>query len=201
MQDGELLESWRSGNRTAGEALIERHYGPVVRFFRTKAGEDADDLVQHTFLRCAEPQVVFRGTSSFRAFLFGIARNVLYEHIRSRLRDRKVDPDFAVSSAVDLNPRASTMAVRKAEQQRLIQALQRLPVELQMSLELYYWEELSVEELAVALEVPPGTIKSRLYRAREMLRDALQHLPAHAPLGDAPDVEQWSRRGPTNLPE
>jgi len=178
--DVQLLESWRSGDESAGEALVGAHYDSVLRFFRTKAGDDADDLVQRTFLRCVEPRSTFRGLSTFRAFLFGVARNVLFEHIRSRVRDRKVDPDFGVSSILDLEPRASTLAFEKAEQRQLVHALQLLPVDIQLTLELYYWEELSVDEVAEALEIPPGTVKSRLHRGRTLLRDAIDNAPADA---------------------
>ena len=77
-QDAAQLEAWRAGDQDAGEALIERHYASILRFFRTKAGEDADDLVQLTFLRCVEASERYRGDAGFRAFLFGIARNVLF---------------------------------------------------------------------------------------------------------------------------
>lgn len=175
--DAELLLAWRNGDRSAPETLVERHYDAVLRFFRTKAGADAEDLVQRTFLRCVDPASAFRGDSTFKAFLFGVARNVLFEHIRSIVRDGRADPEIGESSILDLNPRASTVAVERAEQRRLILALQRIPVDLQMTLELYYWEELSIEELARALDVPEGTVKSRLHRARGLLKEALESAP------------------------
>lgn len=189
--DAELLQSWRGGDERAGTVLLERHYESVLRFFRTKAGDDADDLVQQAFLRTLEAAERFRGDSTFRAFLFGVARNVLYEHIRRRMKDRKADPDFGVSSILDLNPRASTIALRMAEQRALIDALQRMPVEIQIVLELHYWEELSVDEVAVAVDVPSGTVKSRLHRGRGLLREAMESAPegARAPLA------AWLQRG------
>ena len=81
------------------------------------------------------------------------------------------------SSIVDLAPGLSTIAIQRAEQRLLVEALQRLPLDLQMAIELYYWEELSVAELAEALEVPAGTVKSRLHRARELLREEMNRLP------------------------
>lgn len=157
--------------------MIGRHYASVLRFFRTKAGPDADDLAQRTFLRCVEAAERFRGEASVKAFLFGIARNVLFEHIRAHLRESRVDPDFSVSSILDLHPRASTLAFRKAEERRLVEALQRQPLETQIVLELYYWEELSVDEVARVVDIPAGTVKSRLHRGRELLRQALGESP------------------------
>jgi len=200
--DAELLQAWRRGDRSAAEALIERHYDGVLRFFRTKAGADAEDLVQRTFLRCVEPASAFRGDSTFKAFLFGVARNVLFEHIRAIVRDKKADPDFGASSILDLNPRASTVAIERAEQRRLVLALQRIPVDLQMTLELFYWEELSVDELARALDVPAGTVKSRLHRARGLLKEALDVMPGDTESGSARVlVERWLSGVRTERPE
>ena len=150
-------------------------------------------MAQRTFLRCVEPRNDYQGLSTFRAFLFGIARNVLLEYIRSCVRDRKVDPDFSVRSVLDLNPRASTMAFAKAEQRQLVAALQQLPVDLQVTLELFYWEELSVEEAAVVLEIPPGTVKSRLHRGRTLLRELIENAPPEAGLESVREqLERWS---------
>ncbi len=175
--DAAVLAAWRAGDPAAGEMLISRHYASVLRFFRTKAGPEADDLAQRTFLRCIEAAERFRGEGSVKAFLFGIARNVLFEHIRAHMRERRVDPDFGVSSIVDLHPRASTLAFQRAEEQRLVEALQQQPLETQIVLELYYWEELSVEEVARVVDIPAGTVKSRLHRGRELLREALGSVP------------------------
>lgn len=177
-EDADLLSAWGAGDRSAAAELIERHYDAVVGFFRTKAGSDADDLVQRTFLRCAEAASTFRGEGSFRGFLFGIARNVLFEHIRDRSRNRQVPVDFNTSSIFDLRPGIATLASQHAERELLVAALQRIPVELQMAIELHYWQELSIEELASALDVPPGTVKSRLHRARALLREAMERLPS-----------------------
>ena len=176
--DATLLASWGRGDRDAGATLVDRHYEAIVRFFRNKAGDHADDLVQRTFLACAEGAATFRGQGSVRAYLFGIARNVLYEHLRGRARDGRAEPDFRTSSLADLGPGVSTIAARRAEQRLLLSALQHVPVEMQVLLELYYWEELGIEELAQVLEAPAGTVKSRLHRARDLLRDAIEKVTA-----------------------
>ena len=184
--DEELLEAWGNGDDGAGEALYRRHFESLYRFFRTKAPGDYEDLIQITMMECVRSKSKFRGDSTFRAFLFGVARNCLLHHFRSRFRDR-LDFDASRSSVADLDPRPSTMAARNAEQARVIEAMRHIPVDLQMVLELHYWEELSTRELAQTLDIPQGTVKSRLRRAREALRAALD---AVTPIAHQLDEEQ-----------
>lgn len=178
LDDADLFEAWRAGDQGAGQTLIERHYDAIERFFRTKAGNHADELVQRTFLGCIEARDRFRGETAFRSFLFGIARNILFEFIRGQARDRRVDPDFTVSSVEELQPGVSTVAFERAEQRLLVDALRRLPLDIQICLELYYWEDVSVGELAAVMGIPAGTVKSRLHRGRNLLREAMDKLPA-----------------------
>lgn len=173
--DEELFTRWHEGDREAGAALVERHFDPVERFFSTKANpQAAEDLVQIAFARCIEAASRWRQSGTFRAFLFGIARNVLLEHIRGRVRDSRSDAELHESAVIDLMPGQSTQLAARDERRHLVAALQRLPLDLQSVLELHYWEDLSMEELAATFGVPPGTIKSRLHRARQLLRDALE---------------------------
>ena len=175
--DAALLGAWKAGDKVAGERLVTRHYPAIARFFETKVWVDAEDLAQRTFLRAYEGQ--WGGHGSVRSWLFGIARNVLLEQLRARTRDGRDSPDFHSHSIADLQPGVATQAARREDQRLLLRALQTLPVETQVLLELFYWEELSVPELAVALDVAEGTVKSRLHRARGHLRDVLASLPAH----------------------
>jgi len=186
-QDSELFAAWAGGDRAAGATLVERHYGSIERFFATKVAVGVDDLVQQTFLACAEAAPRYRGEGSFRGFLFGIARNMLYGYIRRKSRDGRDAPDFTTRSLVDLAPGVATVVAQEAAHRQLVRALHHIPLDLQILLELYYWEELSVDELARTLEVPPGTIKSRLFRARGALREAIENLPA------TPDEREGAR--------
>lgn len=171
--DQDLFNAWQAGDRDAGEALISKHYDAIEGFFRHKLPARSGDLVQRTFLVCAESASRFRGEGSFRAFVFGIARNVLYEALRGLKRDN-LHEDFNALSLHDLAPGVSTLARRNAEQRLLVEGLRRIPLELQVLLELYYWEHLSVAELASAFGIPQGTVKSRLHRARTALREAME---------------------------
>lgn len=194
MDDGALFLAWRAGDRAAGGQLIERHFDAIARFFATKVGvAHQDDLVQRTFLAAVEGAAGFRGDGSFRAFLFGIARNLVFEQYRAKARDARNDPDFSASALVDLAPGLVTAADARVERRRLVAALQRIPLEAQVLIELYYWEDLSVEELAQALAVPPGTIKSRLFKARAQLREAAEALDRLAPGGPSAqhELDAW----------
>lgn len=190
--DAELLERWANDDTTAAEVLVARYYNAMVRFFQTKAGSAAADLVQTTFLRCGEHAGRYSGRGSVRAFLYGIARNVLLEHYRSAARHRG-EPDFRESAVLDLQPGAATMADHRKAQRALIRALQMIPLESQVILELFYWEGLRIRELATMLDVPVGTVKSRLHRGREQLREVLPKVPPA--LGDQASVrvvvDEW----------
>jgi len=171
--DADLLEAWRAGDRTAGRELFLRHSGSVTRFFRNKLDGDIDDLVQRTFLACVEARDRLRDGSSFRAYVLRIARNELFNHYAARQRlAARVDP--LTTSVLDLGASPSMMFATGERDRALLVALRRLPLDLQTALELHYWEDLTTGELADILGVPQGTVKTRLFRARERLREAMR---------------------------
>lgn len=194
--DEALFQAWCGGDGPSGEALFDRYFAALHRFFHNKLGSssEADDLVQRTFLACVEARERFRGDASFRAYLFGIAHNTLLMCFRGRRR--KQDPiDFGTVSVVDLGASPSVGVGKREEERLLLAALRRLPLELQVVLELSYWESMSSAEIGVALELPAGTVRSRLRRARALLEAAIHELgqtPAIA-LQTARDLEAWAR--------
>lgn len=171
--DVALLEAWRGGDKRAGEALFERHFDSVNRFFRHKVERGADDLVQRTFLACVEGRDRLRDDASFRGYLFGVARNLLYKHFRDKARDKI---DFTTTTLSDLEPSTNLALRAEREQRLLLEALRRIPLDLQIVVELYYWEKMRGPELAAVLDIPEGTVRSRLRRARELLRAQLEEL-------------------------
>ncbi|MBK6922343.1 MAG: sigma-70 family RNA polymerase sigma factor [Deltaproteobacteria bacterium] len=181
--DEELYAAWTAGDRAAGGRLVDRHLRSIARFFANKIwdGDDAEELVGTTFELCARTLGSFRGESSFRTFLFGLAHNVLRNHIRRR-RPEIGEIDLESSAVRDLGPSPRTAAARRREQALLLQALRAIPLEHQIVLELVYFEGLSRTEIAAALELPAGTVASRLRRADELLRQQLRrqaHDAAH----------------------
>jgi len=173
--DFEVLDRWRAGDRGAGTELLSRHFDCLYRFFRNKVDEGVDDLIQRSFLACIESKDRFRKQASFRTYLFTVARHELYRHFRRR--GRVADSvDVGDLSAQDLGTSPSKVAVAREEQKLLLHALRQIPLDLQLAIELFYWEGMSTAEIAEVLEVPQGTAKSRLRRAREALDDRMRKL-------------------------
>ncbi len=173
--DTELLDRWKGGEQGAGEQLFERHFDALYRFFRNKVGDESEELLQRALMACVEQRDKFRGESSFRSFMFGVARIELLNYFKrkGRLQRREAALDTSVH---DLEPSPSAIVADGEEQRLLLEALRRIPVDLQIAIELFYWEQLSTPEIAEVLEIPTGTVKSRLRRAKEHLEGELNEL-------------------------
>jgi RNA polymerase sigma-70 factor (ECF subfamily) len=191
--DLELLLQWRGGERKAGERLLTKHFGSIRRYFRLKFPDAHEDLLQETFSRIVQNRDEFRGESTFKTYLFRIARYVGNEHLRKCYRH---GGDFspANSSLADLTGRRHSSLLAKREDHRLLlDALQHLSLEQQEVIDLYYWEGLTAKEVGEAIEAPESTVRSRL-------RLAVRHLARlHHELGQQEhsrelsedDVERW----------
>lgn len=198
-RDLELLEKWRAGDAAAGQELFRRHVETLYRFFCTKVSAGVDDLVQQTLLACLERHHSYEERASFRAFLLGIARFQLYSYFRTNKRDQE-RLEYETITAFELGPSPSTRAAESKEQQILLEALRRLPVNLQIALELSYWEDMTAPELAVVLGIPTDTVYSRLRRARELLAEHIEALTVgrNALHATETNLETWAaslRRG------
>jgi RNA polymerase sigma-70 factor (ECF subfamily) len=191
--DVELLAAWRAGDRQAGERLFDRHFAAVRRFFCNKVpAAEVEDLMQRTFEACVAHADAFRGEARFVTYLLAIARSQLHRWLRKRdpVRDGL---DFGSSSLHDLGVSPSGVVAAQQRQALVLAALRRIPVELQTMLELYYWEGLSGPDIAAVLEIEHGTVRSRLHRARELLRAALLQLERGTPWDDLDAIDTEAR--------
>lgn len=179
-----LLRRWREGDRSSGSVLLRPHIRSVRYFFSTKlvSRDQVDDLVQLTLLRCIERKDGWQRSGSFRAYLLGIARHVLYRHFRwQRRHGGRFTP--LETSVEDLQRgQLETVEVREASS-GLMEAMQRIPVDFQITLELTYWHGLSTAETAMVLGVAEPTVRTRILRAKRRLREVLP------PPSDREDVE------------
>jgi len=171
VSDFDLLDAWRAGDREAGNTLFDRYFDAMYRFFRNKVTEGAEDLVQQTFLACVQSRDHFRKDASFRTYLFTAARSKLYNYLERRGREGAID--WGVTSCADLGVSPSGKMAQAEQHRLLLHALRRLPVDLQVALELFYFEQVRGPELAEVLGVPEGTVRSRLRRGRDLLREQL----------------------------
>jgi RNA polymerase sigma-70 factor (ECF subfamily) len=191
--DAELLERWRAGDDRAGNQLVRRHFDPLYRFFRSRLDDGIADLVQQTFLGCVESRDRIP-TEDFRLYLYGIARKKLLMHLRSRRRRGRVIDDHAPGEDGDAGTISRVIGHRE-EQRLLFRALRRLSVDLQLGLVLAYWEGLSVADIGTILHIPAGTVKSRLFRARELLKEHIAQLAPslHTASVTVNDLDRWAR--------
>jgi RNA polymerase sigma factor (sigma-70 family) len=166
------LDAWRGGDLAAGDALLQVYFPLLARMFNARMPHRAADLIQRTMLAAVEAKGRIPEGVPFRAYLLGIARRILvgeYREADREARRRELDDYDAL---VRTSP--SEAIARRQQQRVLLSALRELPLDLQLAVELHYWEDLGMEEVAAVLDVPVGTAKSRLRRAKELLVDGVQ---------------------------
>lgn len=164
-----LIRHWRSGDRVAGDRLLRR-YAPVLQsFFSRKVTRNVDDLVQRTLLACVQSIDRFEGKSSFRAYLLGIAHNQFLMSLRND--GGAVREPQTLSTRPEDTP--SQLVAIKQEQRILVSALIHLSPEFLTVLKMFYWDNCSVDQIALHLGIRPGTVKSRLARGRAALKQKI----------------------------
>ena len=170
-----LLARWCGGSAAAAGELLRRCLPWLRRFFANKVGDATDDLVQQSLMSVVRNREKILDSGAFRTYLFKIARCRLYDYLRAqRRRDGLLDDDFEQDSISPPTVTTTTLIGNDRAASEVRDALRRLPVDMQIVVELHYWEEHSTAEIAAMLDVPQGTVKSRLRRARDMLSFALR---------------------------
>jgi RNA polymerase sigma factor (sigma-70 family) len=166
----ELLERWAAGDPQAGDRLCERLLPMVSSYFRQRARSEHEDLIQQTFLACVEARSRYRGDASFKTYVLAIARHQLWKHVRQAARGRAFGVEL-LPAHEELSP--SEAVARNRQVGALALALASMPADMQVALELAYFEDLRAPEIAARLAIPLNTVYSRLRRARELLRERL----------------------------
>ncbi len=185
MED-ELIVRAGAGDEAAFEQLVvayeKRIYNLTLRM--TGSRDDAFDLTQETFLKAWHGISLFRFDSSFATWLCRIACNACTDHLRRQRRRRTVslteleDESIPYAAAVVSSTQdPAGIAEEKLGREAVCEALGQLPPEFRMVLTLRALEELSYEEIGEALDLKPGTVKSRLARARQRMRLLLSEEP------------------------
>jgi RNA polymerase sigma factor (sigma-70 family) len=171
------------------EAAFRQHFPPVYRFIARRVGSAlAEDLAAETFAMAYRRRGTFDpGRGSLRSWLYGIAANLVRNHWRAEQHllalDARLVPEVDAS---DGSEAADQRVIAALLAPWLAAALGQINPDQREVLLLHAWAELSHEEIAAALDVAPGTVRSRLSRARAALREQL---------GDF-DFDLWTFTGP-----
>jgi RNA polymerase sigma-70 factor (ECF subfamily) len=186
LEDAALLERCRQGDTAAFGPLIVKYQDRVYNSILRLCGncDDAEELCQDTFVKALENLLAFRQASGFYTWLFRIAVNLTISRRRraSRVRfhslegdngdDHDARGDRPSGDARQDDPRE--LALAGDSRRQVVKALVELDEEFSAVVVLRDIEDMNYEQIAQVLEVPVGTVKSRLYRARALLREKLQ---------------------------
>lgn len=173
--DGQLAKKYLSGEEWAFEAIVDRYMHPLFNFaYRYLCDYDeASDIVQETFVRLYKNLHRLNLEEPLKHWLYRTARNLCLNRIPQRTRHQSIDEE----DAVDL-PDASAGPEERLDLQELQASVQaavaQLPPLYRDVVALYYFADLSLQEVAEVLGLPEATVKTRLFRARERLRHALK---------------------------
>lgn len=192
--DLELWDLAVRGSDAAFGALFERHASAVYNYCFRRCGDwaEAEDLTSATFLNAWRRRDEVRlEQDSLRPWLLGVATNLLRNDLRSRHRRDAAMSRVALAGGRPEDALADDVAGRLDDQRRMKAVLERiddLPVDQQEVLALVLWSGLSYEDASLALGVPVGTVRSRLSRARQRLKE-----PAAARGHDTDDTNALAR--------
>jgi RNA polymerase sigma factor (sigma-70 family) len=161
------------GELAAFDELVARWHAPMWQYVRRMAdrNEVADELIQETWLRVLRGIANLREPDRLVAWMFGIARHVMMDRLRQKYRQEAL-----LENALD-DLQATTgegdELERRDDIENVLDKLEHLPLSQRELLTLYYLDELSIDEVGQVLGIPAGTVKSRLFHARGILKQSL----------------------------
>ena len=176
--DRTLVAAAQDGDADAVDSLVRKYQVRMFNFARALTGSDADaeDLAQETFIRACRGLARFRGDSSFKNWLYRIATNVAHTHRAKQARqaplwDQRLEAETLTE--VVLADDGTDAEESTIHRQALDRALSTLPQDQRLPVVLHDVEGLEYKEIAVVLDVPIGTVMSRIFRGRQRLRPLL----------------------------
>jgi RNA polymerase sigma-70 factor (ECF subfamily) len=185
VDDRAIVEAVLNGHQHRYADLVQRYQSQIVNYVCRMLGnyEDAVDLSQDIFLKAYSALATYQPRYPFAAWLFRIARNAAIDELRRR-RVPTVSLDAPLEfedgtgerEVASLGPGPETLYLEGEFEDRISAAVQSLPEKYREPIVLRHAAELSYEEIAEALELPIGTVKTRIFRAREALRRSLTDL-------------------------
>jgi RNA polymerase sigma-70 factor (ECF subfamily) len=168
--DKTLVSRCREGNDDAWRELVDR-FGPrvyAIAYHFTMKREDAEELSQEIFLKVFENLHRYDGGFPLVAWILSVSRNLCIDRYRRKKREKsfRFVSDEAVTTLLKSEDDPASMALKKERTKLLFSALAEIPEDLAEILVLRDLNGLAYEEIGMALDLPDGTVKSRLFRAR-----------------------------------
>ena len=180
--DQELVERVQKGDKRAFDLLVRKYQHKIVKLI-SRDPDESLDVAQETFIKAYRALANFRGESAFYTWLYRIAINTAKNYLVAQGRrppDTDIDAEDAVQldmeSALRENDTPERMALKDEIERTIFQAIEDLPEDLRTAITLRELEGLSYEEIAQAMGCPIGTVRSRIFRAREAIDMKLKPL-------------------------
>ncbi len=195
--DQVLVDRVKAGDQRAFALLVEKYQRKVIRLISRLIRDPAEveDVAQEAFLKAYRALPQFRGDSAFYTWIYRIAVNTAKNHLVAQGRrpipmssfqgeDDDGEPFAADEAIADIQTPDAVLMSRQIAQ-TVNRAIEALPAELRTAVTLREIDGLSYEEIAEAMNCPIGTVRSRIFRAREAIAEQIR------PLIDAPDNKRW----------
>ena len=182
--DEQLVARAQEGDPRAFEFLVRKYQHKIIQLVSRLVGEaDAPDVAQETFIKAYRAMSGFRGQSAFYTWLYRIGINTAKNHIVSRGR-RPANQDIDISDAEQYGhtehlsdvDTPESMLLSEEIKQKVAEVIHKLPADLRQAITLRELEGLSYEEIAEVMDCPIGTVRSRIFRAREAIDAVVQPL-------------------------
>lgn len=186
--DAELMSAFQGGDDNAFDQLVERYYQHVMNYLCHQCWDKilAEDICQDTFVKLYNSKEKYKPVTTFKAFLFTVARNVFIDNYRKIKKSKTISLDalYGESSFVSLiqgiNPDSGETIDSNERLAKIMLAIQELPEILKDVFILSEIEQLKYSEISEILNIPVGTVKSRMFNAVKILQKLLQGVFTHA---------------------
>lgn len=181
--DEQLIERFQNGDMYAFDLIVKRYKDQLINFVYHFLGDriDAEDVVQETFLRVYKNKHLYRNIAKFSTWIYTIAGNLAKTELRRRKRRRlmsisQMGFDSRDYDITDEKPTPDNSVDGKIKEETIRSEIDKLPVRFKEVVVLRDIQEFSYEEISDILDIPIGTVKSRVNRGRSRLQKKLKHL-------------------------
>ena len=188
LDDQQLVTASKRGDQDAFAQLVQRYQRRIFNlvYRMLQQYEEASEITQETFLAAWQGLPSFRGDARFATWLYRIAYNCALKQLETRKRDKALRVALQAEQALQshVGYESTDAQMDEHERQAFVQEhLSRLPAKYRIVLILRHLQDMSYEEMAEILTMPIGTIKTHLFRARNLLKERLQGLDRNSSVG------------------